>query len=151
MVDRKLGRGLEFFLSGSKGDSKATAVAAEDTVIQLELGQLVPSPFQHRLDFDPVDLQNLAASLRSSGVLQPILVRQVGSGYQIVAGERRWRAAKLAGLERIPALVKEIPDESAAVLALVENVQRTDLNAIEKAKAFQQIQTLTKDMRLEDY
>lgn len=136
---------MEFFLSGSKGESEATTeVAAEDTVMQLELGRLVPSPFQPRTDFDPVDLQNLAASIRTSGVLQPILVRPAGSQFQIIAGERRWRAAKLAGLERIPALVKEITDEAAAVLALVENVQRADLNAIEKAKAFQQIQTLTK-------
>ncbi len=143
MVDRRLGRGLEFFLSGSKTGSKI-GVAGEDVVIQLDLGQLVPNPFQPRTAIDPVDLQNLATSLSTSGVLQPILVRPAGSQFQIIAGERRWRAAKLAGLERIPALVKEISDESAAVLALVENVQRTDLNAIEKAKAFQQIQTLTK-------
>jgi len=134
---------LEFFLSGSRSSSK-TEVPGEDAVMQLELDQLIPSPFQPRTAFDPVDLQNLAASLRTSGVLQPILVRRSGTQFQIVAGERRWRAAKLAGLERIPALVKDISDETAAVLGLVENVQRTDLNAIEKAKAFQQIQTLTK-------
>ncbi len=145
MVDRKLGRGLEFFLSDSaERKTKDVPGISGESVQDIELGKLVPSPFQPRTNFDPVDLQNLAASLRSSGVLQPILVRRAGSQFQIIAGERRWRAAQLAGLERIPALVREVTDESAAVLALVENVQRTDLNAIEKAKAFKQIQTLTK-------
>ena len=139
MVDRKLGRGLEFFLSGSK-----KAGSRDDDVAQVELSQVSPSPFQPREDFDPKELDQLAASLRSSGLLQPILVRPVDGKYQIIAGERRWRAAKLAGLERIPALIRDLPDETVAVLALVENVQRTDLNAIEKAKAFRQIQTMTK-------
>ena len=135
MVDRRLGRGLEFFLSGTRGSNKSETTPA-DTVIQLELGQLVPSPFQPRTEFDPVDLQNLAASLRASGILQPILVRPAGSQYQIIAGERRWRAAKLAELERIPALVKEISDEAAAVLrceaTVVEGyIHRHQLDAVQ--------------------
>ena len=130
---------MEFFLSGSK-----KAVSGDEEVAHVELNQVSPNPFQPRADFDQKELDQLAASLRNSGVLQPILVRPVDGKYQIIAGERRWRAAKLAGLERIPALVRDLPDETAAVLALVENVQRTDLNAIEKATAFKQIQTMTK-------
>ena len=147
MVERRLGRGLEFFLSDRGTESPTAAPSADhsaEDVAQLELSQLVPSPFQPRTDFDPVELGKLAASLRSSGVLQPILVRRAGKQYQIIAGERRWRAAQMAGLERIPALIRQVEDEEAMVLALVENVQRTDLNAIEKAKAFKEIQRATK-------
>jgi len=90
-------------------------------------------------------LEELAASIRTSGVLQPILVRPRPEGkFEIICGERRWRAAQLAGLERVPALVRDLNDDTAAVVALVENVQRTDLNAIEKARAFKRIQQLTK-------
>lgn len=150
MVDRRLGRGLEFFLSDTKETaslSTATAGTAKsggDEITQLELKTLVPSRFQPRAEFDVSELEELAASLRASGVLQPILVRPTPEGkFEIICGERRWRAAQLAGLERIPALVRELTDETAAVVGLVENVQRTDLNAIEKARAFRRIQQLT--------
>lgn len=150
MVDRRLGRGLEFFLSDTKETealSTATAGTAKsggDEITQLELKTLVPSRFQPRAEFDVSELEELAASLRASGVLQPILVRPTPEGkFEIICGERRWRAAQLAGLERIPALVRELSDETAAVVGLVENVQRTDLNAIEKARAFRRIQQLT--------
>lgn len=150
MVDRRLGRGLEFFLSDTKETealSTATAGTAKsggDEISQLELKTLVPSRFQPRAEFDVSELEELAASLRASGVLQPILVRPTPEGkFEIICGERRWRAAQLAGLERIPALVRELSDETAAVVGLVENVQRTDLNAIEKARAFRRIQQLT--------
>lgn len=146
---RRLGRGLEFFLSDAK-ESKSVA-SDEEVVRNLELGQITANPHQPRTEFDVVELEKLAASLRTSGVLQPILVRRArkGKGYQIIAGERRWRAAQMAGMERIPALVREVTDENATVLALVENVHRTDLNAIEKAKAFQKIQKLTKASQAE--
>lgn len=146
---RRLGRGLEFFLSDAK-ESKSVA-SGEEVVTNLELGQITANPHQPRTEFDLGELEKLAASLRTSGVLQPILVRPApkGKGYQIIAGERRWRAAQMAGMERIPALVREVPEETAAVLVLVENVQRTDLNAIEKAKAFQKIQELTKASQAE--
>ncbi|MEE2886440.1 MAG: ParB/RepB/Spo0J family partition protein [Planctomycetota bacterium] len=121
-----------------------TAKSGGDEISQLELKTLVPSRFQPRAEFDVSELEELAASLRASGVLQPILVRPTPEGkFEIICGERRWRAAQLAGLERIPALVRELSDETAAVVGLVENVQRTDLNAIEKARAFRRIQQLT--------
>src|SRR5690606_2007160 len=95
-------------------------------------------------EFAPAELEDLARSIRTSGVLQPILVRRIGDRLEIVAGERRSRAAKLAGLERVPAIVREMTDDNAAVVSLVENVQRADLNAIEKARAFRRLQELTK-------
>ena len=151
MVGRRLGRGLEFFLSDTKTAAKApTAVdvaptPSGDEITQLELKTLVPSRFQPRTEFDVAELEALGSSIRTSGVLQPILVRPQPEGkYEIICGERRWRAAQLAGLERIPALVRDLSDDAAAVVALVENVQRTDLNAIEKARAFKRIQQLTK-------
>jgi len=142
MVERRLGRGLDFFLSGgNKADG--TGARAEE-VVQVELTQLRAGSHQPREQFPEEALEELARSIQASGVLQPILVRKVGDGYEIIAGERRWRAAQAAGLERIPALVREIDDQMAAVFGLVENVQRADLNAIEKAKAFKRIQELTK-------
>lgn len=156
MVDRRLGRGLEFFLSDTKETVSASSLRAGlprsdgDEITQLELKTLVPSRFQPRTEFDVAELEELAASLRASGVLQPILVRPVSEGkFEIICGERRWRAAQLAGLERIPALVRDLSDEATAVVGLVENVQRTDLNAIEKARAFRRIQQLTKASQAE--
>ena len=148
MVDRRLGRGLDFFLSRNTGTERdPEAQTAEpnsaNQVVELELSSLEANPFQPRKEFGDGELQELASSIRQSGVLQPILVRKAGSGYQIVAGERRWRAAKAAGLERIPALVRELDDQQLAVLGLVENLQRSDLNALEKAQAFVRIQELT--------
>lgn len=152
MVDRRLGRGLDFFLSGGRGTTPATpaqaaavagpaapapakAEGSEETLL-VEVGLLGSSPFQPRKEIDAADLQTLADSVRASGILQPILARRVGERFEIVAGERRWRAAQLAGLERVPVLVRKITDEESAVFGLVENIQREDLNAIEKAKGF---------------
>lgn len=137
MVDRRLGRGLDFFLSGGRAQSGANPPPEEPT--QLEVGKLVPSQHQPRREFPDSELAELAASIRSSGILQPILVRRLGEGFEIVAGERRWRAAKLAGLERVPVLVKAITDDESAVFGLVENIQREDLNAIEKAAGFKKL------------
>ncbi len=139
MVERKLGRGLDYFLSGS-----TEASSAEELVSQIELARLVPNPFQPRRDFSSAEIEELAASIRSAGLLQPILVRALGDRFQIIAGERRWRAAKLAGLERIPALVRVISDDQAAIFGLVENLHREDLNPLEKAQAFRRILELTK-------
>lgn len=107
--------------------------------MQLEIGLLGPSPNQPRRSIPEGELQELAASIRASGILQPILARRVGDRFEIVAGERRWRAAALAGLERVPVLVKPITDEESAVFGLVENLQREDLNAIDKAVAFRKL------------
>ena len=155
MVERRLGRGLDFFLSGSRGDAApppsagAPELGAQaptgSEVQQIEVGRLQAGAGQPRTEFDESELEQLSQSIRASGVLQPILVRPVDGGekFEIIAGERRWRAAQRVGLERIPALVREVSDDQAAVFALVENVQRTDLNAIEKAQAFKKIQQLT--------
>ncbi|MBI5852575.1 MAG: ParB/RepB/Spo0J family partition protein [Planctomycetes bacterium] len=139
MVERKLGRGLDYFLAGS-----GEAPSGGESVSQIDLTRLIANPFQPRREFAPGEIEELAASIRTAGVLQPILVRPVGDRYQIVAGERRWRAAKLAGLERIPALIRTISDQQSAVFGLVENLHREDLNPIEKARAFRSIQGLTK-------
>jgi ParB family chromosome partitioning protein len=144
MVERRLGRGLDFFLSGSGGDASEPEVGHGERVTEVPIAQLVPSPHQPRREFAPAELEDLARSIRTSGVLQPILVRRIGDRLEIVAGERRSRAAKLAGLERVPAIVREMTDDNAAVVSLVENVHRADLNAIEKARAFRRLQELTK-------
>jgi ParB family chromosome partitioning protein len=140
MVDRKLGRGLDFFLSRA---DKAEPRREGNEVVELELGALRPNPFQPRSEFDDAALGELAESIRTNGVIQPIVVRRSASGYEIVAGERRWRAARLAGLPRIPAVVRDVPDEAAAVFALVENVQRADLNPLDKARAFRRLAEAT--------
>ncbi|MCR9244434.1 MAG: ParB/RepB/Spo0J family partition protein [bacterium] len=146
MVDRRLGRGLDFFLSGGRGGAKGkpgaeeTPAEKDSDTLELDVKLLEPNPDQPRGPIDPEELRELAASIQSNGILQPILARKAGERYQIVAGERRWRAAQIAKLTKVPVLVREISDDDSAVFALVENVQREDLNAIEKAKAFQQLQ-----------
>ena len=150
MVDRRLGRGLDFFLSGgrqapptapqapTRPDAVETAKEPHgDDVLMVELSKLGPSPYQPRKHMDEAELQTLAESIRASGILQPILARRVGDQFEIVAGERRWRAAKIAGLTQVPVLVRAITDQESAVFGLVENLQREDLNAIEKAQGFQ--------------
>lgn len=139
MVERRLGRGLDFFLSSSP---EAGGDTGGEAVTMVDVKALVPNPHQPRREFSAQELEDLAASIRAAGVLQPILVRRVGDRQQIVAGERRWRAARTAGLERIPALVRDISDEQAAVYGLVENLHREDLNPLEKARAFQKVQEL---------
>ena len=126
-----LGRGLGALLTGSP---EVAAVA-----IELPIDTIAPNPNQPRKDFDDQALQDLAASLRQSGVLQPVVVRRLGDGYQLIVGERRWRAAKLAGLERVPAVIREATDAESLELALVENLLREDLNPIEEAEAYQRL------------
>src|SRR5215471_241994 len=115
MVDRKLGRGLDFFLSGSRGAQPAGTQVPTEDAFQADVKLLVPNPHQPRREMGQVELEELAASIRASGILQPILARKVGDKLQIVAGERRWRAAQLAGLERVPVLVRTISDDESAV------------------------------------
>ena len=130
MVQRKLGRGLDFLISGSDD-------GAQNEILSLELGSIRPNPFQPRRDFTETELAELAASIREHGVVQPIVVRRHGDGYQIVAGERRFRASQQLALATIPAIVREADDTQMLELALVENIQRSDLNAIELAHAYQ--------------
>jgi ParB family chromosome partitioning protein len=113
--------------------------AAVTGIQEISVSDIAPNPKQPRKDFDINALNDLASSLRKSGVIQPIVVRKLGSGYQLIVGERRWRAAKLAGLERIPAVVRDASDVESLELALVENLLREDLNPIEEAEAYQRL------------
>ncbi len=130
-----LGRGLEALL-GPKDDAAAgEGKAAAETPSQLALAQLQPGKYQPRTRMDEGALAELAESIKAQGLMQPILVRQVApSKYEIIAGERRFRAARMAGLESVPVLVKDVPDEAAAAMALIENIQREDLNPLEEAQ-----------------
>jgi ParB family chromosome partitioning protein len=132
MKERRLGTGLEALLGGFN------AAPAEATG-ELDVAQIRANPYQPRTDFDEADLARLAESIKSAGVLQPLLVRRRDTHYEIVAGERRFRAAQLAGLARVPAVVREIDDGSMLLFALVENVQRRDLNPIDKARAVRRL------------
>ncbi|MEE4380334.1 MAG: ParB/RepB/Spo0J family partition protein [Candidatus Competibacteraceae bacterium] len=108
-----------------------------DRLVELPLTTITPSIHQARKKIDPGELAELAETIREHGVLQPILVRPLESGYELVAGERRWRAAQLAGISSVPAVVREVEDEQAAILGLVENLQRSNLNPIEEAEGYQ--------------
>jgi ParB family transcriptional regulator, chromosome partitioning protein len=107
--------------------------------LQIDIDLIDPSPYQPRTRFSESALEELAQSIRSSGIIQPLVVRRVGSRYQIIAGERRWRASLRAQLLRVPAVLREVGDEQALELTLVENIQREDLNPIEQARAFQRL------------
>lgn len=123
-----LGRGLDSLLGGGGPEAKR--------VLEVEVHRLRPNPSQPRKHFAPEALEDLARSVRERGVLQPILVRTAEEGFEIVAGERRWRAAQKAGLHRVPVLVHEVSDAQMLEVALVENLQREDLNPVEEARAY---------------
>lgn len=115
-------------------------VPAESRVWKLSIDKLVPSPYQPRQYFDKEKLQELAQSIRENGILQPIVARKLNSGaFEIIAGERRWRASQLAGLHEVPVILKEITNKEALELAIIENVQREDLNPIEEAESYQRL------------
>jgi len=140
---RGLGRGLDALLGGtSVSELEQQAVQADSRELQhLPLEVIQRGKYQPRRDMDPTALEELAQSIRAHGVMQPIVVRPIAAGrYEIVAGERRWRASQQAGLERIPAMVRELSDEAAIAMALIENIQREDLNPIEEAIALQRLQ-----------
>ncbi|MEK8086506.1 ParB/RepB/Spo0J family partition protein [Aquabacterium sp. A3] len=133
-----LGMGLEALLGPKVSDTPA--VAAEGLPSTLRLDLLQPGKYQPRTRMDEGSLYELAESIRAQGIMQPILVRPVGGGqYEIIAGERRSRAARLAGLHEVPVLVKDVPDEAAAAMALIENIQREDLNPLEEAQGLQRL------------
>ena len=131
-----LGRGLSALL-GEAPRPEPEAGGRRDSVRDIDIARIRPNPAQPRQHFDEDSLAELAESIAAHGVLQPILVRAVDEGYELIAGERRWRAAQRARLHSIPALVREQDDSSSAELALIENVQREDLNAIEEAEGYQ--------------
>ncbi|MBS0325855.1 MAG: ParB/RepB/Spo0J family partition protein [Proteobacteria bacterium] len=133
---RGLGRGLDALLAGSD----ETAADEGDSLQTLAIDRIRPGRYQPRTRMDSASLGELADSIREQGVMQPILVRPVEGGrFEIVAGERRWRAAQQAGLQRIPALVRRVPDQSALAVALIENIQREDLNPIEEARGLSRL------------
>ncbi len=132
MTRKPLGRGLGALLSAEPKTS------GEDTS-EIPIESIEPSVAQPRMRFDPVKLQELAKSIQGNGVVQPLLVRKKGLGYELIAGERRWRAAQLAGLTHVPAIVRQVADEKVLELALIENVQREDLNPIEEAHAYRKL------------
>jgi ParB family chromosome partitioning protein len=133
MNKRPLGRGLSALIS--TGQSPADS----DEVRELEIDLIRPGQQQPRTTFDQSKLEELAQSIRTTGVIQPLLVRPAGGLFELVAGERRWRAAQIAGLVRVPAIIREIPDESLLEMALIENIQRADLNPIEEANAYKRL------------
>ncbi len=134
MPRQTLGRGLSALL----GDETAPNVD-EASSLEIDIDLIDPNPEQPRTRFAEANLEELAQSIRSNGVVQPIVVRKLGSRYQIVAGERRWRASQRAELRRIPAVVREVSDEKLLELALIENIQRQELNPIEEAKAYRKL------------
>jgi ParB family chromosome partitioning protein len=148
MVTKKpkgLGRGLEALL-GPKVEDKAVPAEATPAGLPstLALDQLVPGIYQPRTRMDEGALYELAESIKAQGIMQPILVRKLTGGehagkYEIIAGERRYRASRLAGLDTVPVLVREVPDEAAAAMALIENIQREDLNPLEEAQGLQRL------------
>jgi len=138
-----LGMGLEALLGPTVPDAPAGSEAREGTPSVLRLDRLQAGKYQPRTRMDEGSLYELAESIKSQGVMQPILVRPVGEPvagrYEIIAGERRFRAAQLAGLAEVPVLVKAVPDEAAAVMALIENIQREDLNPLEEAQGLKRL------------
>jgi ParB family chromosome partitioning protein len=145
-VERKgLGRGLSALLADVNLDDASTAPGAPTAVPQrpsdrIPIEHIRPNPDQPRRDFDEKDLEDLAASIREKGVIQPLILRPVPSGgYEIVAGERRWRAAQQAGLHELPAVVREISDSEMLEIAIIENIQRADLNPLEEALGYRQL------------
>lgn len=132
-INKGLGRGLDALLGG--GASKTN-----ETLRELNVSQLKPGKYQPRSRMDEASLAELAASIKSQGVMQPILVRELpNSSYEIIAGERRWRAAQLAGLKQVPVLVRVVPDNAALAMALIENIQRENLNPLEEAVGIQRL------------
>lgn len=141
MSAKPLGRGLDALL-GARTSSSPTLPAAEpgETVRRIPRDQIVPCPLQPRKEFDEDSLHELADSIRSRGIMQPLVVREREGRFELIAGERRWRAAKLAGLAEVPALVRAVSDVEALELALIENLQRADLNPIEEAEGYANLQ-----------
>jgi ParB family chromosome partitioning protein len=139
---RRLGRGLEALIPGAHPPAPTIAAApsaAASEYQKLPIAQIRPNPYQPRREFDEAELAELQASLKASGLLQPVTVRPTSSGYELVSGERRLRAATRLGWSEIPAIVREMDDRTLLTLALVENLQRADLNAVEEARGYRRL------------
>ena len=132
-LQKGLGRGLDALLSGGKSEK-------DEVMRDLNVTLLKPGKYQPRSHMDEASLNDLAASIKAQGIMQPILVRQLAdNSYEIIAGERRWRAAQLAGLSHVPVLVRSVPDNAALAMALIENIQRENLNPLEEAVGIQRL------------
>jgi len=131
-MSRRLGKGLDALIPSLE-------VGDDDKVVEIPLAEIRPNPYQPRKTFDEESIRELAESIRQHGVIQPIIVRSAVKGYEIIAGERRFRASQLIGNEKIPAVVRDFSDQQVMEIALIENLQREDLNAIELAQAYQSI------------
>ena len=129
-----LGRGLGSLMGEAQSETGYTA-----TETQMSIEEIFPNPNQPRTHFNESELEELSESIRENGVLQPLLVRKNGSKYEIIAGERRYQASKIAGLDKVPVIVKDVDDQKMLEIALIENLQRSDLNPIEEAKGYRQL------------
>jgi ParB family transcriptional regulator, chromosome partitioning protein len=139
MADKRpaLGRGLSAFIPDA--GLAPPAPPASDRALEVDIDRLRPNAFQPRVGFDEARLDELARSIRANGVIQPVVVRRAADGYEIIAGERRWRAAQRAGLLRIPVIVRDVEDAKLLEVALIENIQRDDLNPVEEARAYKRL------------
>jgi ParB family transcriptional regulator, chromosome partitioning protein len=137
MADKRpaLGRGLSALIP----DAPLAPPAAGERALDVDIDQLRPNKFQPRTHIDDEKIEELSRSIRANGVIQPIVVRKVDGGYEIVAGERRWRASQRAGLQKVPVVVRDIPEDRLLAVALIENIQREDLNPIEEAHAYRRL------------
>ncbi|HEY0923250.1 ParB/RepB/Spo0J family partition protein [Rheinheimera pacifica] len=139
---RGLGRGLDALLTSNRTSNSDTATTTASELQQLPVEFLVPGKYQPRKDMSQEALEDLASSIRAQGIIQPIVVRPLAKDkFEIIAGERRWRASQLAQLSEVPCIVKDVPDEAAVAIALIENIQREDLNAMEEAVALDRLLT----------
>jgi len=132
---KRLGRGLEALL----GPISREQAVAQGALRELPVGSIRPNPFQPRREFDPAALDELASSIEASGLLQPVVVRSGKSGYELIAGERRWRAVQKLGWQKVPAVVKDVDDQALLTLALIENLQRDDLSPVDEARGYQRL------------
>jgi ParB family chromosome partitioning protein len=137
MIDRqKLGKGLSVLIR----QNSLEEVEKTNDFVELELSRIVPNKYQPRVEFNPKELEELAASIQANGVIQPVMVRMKGlNQYELVAGERRFRASQMAGLTKIPVYIKNISDQKMLEYALIENIQRSDLNPLEEARAYERL------------
>lgn len=136
MKKKRLGRGLGSLIGNIDEVTRVTEQDASGGLRHLDIDRIHRGKYQPRQNFDQQSLQELADSIRSQGIVQPIVVRPEGNHFELIAGERRWRAAQIAGLQKIPAVIRDLDSKSAAAIALIENIQREDLNPLEEAQAF---------------
>ncbi|MBU42613.1 MAG: chromosome partitioning protein ParB [Spirochaetaceae bacterium] len=138
-----LGRGLSNLIPGASGSAAPTATEGHPDYHELAIDRISPNPDQPRKKFREQEIEELASTLLSVGLIEPIVVRRKGDGYEIISGERRWRAAQQAGFRKIPAVVKQVNESQALEMAIIENVQREDLTVIEEARAYEALMNLS--------